>query len=142
MSFLFFLVACIVPVMVVSFKPHRLLFNFDYTSLKQDDNGHINFQFFFQAEGIQFFFICFTFFVSFFIETKYNKLNFRVVYETSSWMEICSRLIIFIWSAFLFLSSVTLLPRAENCHSDDICTCKFDINKANYGCDRNATHYN
>lgn len=128
--------------MVVSFKPHRLLFNFDYTSLKQDDHGSINFRFFFQAEGIQLFFICFLFLVISFIETRYNKLDFRVVYKTNNWMEICSELIIFLWSIFLFLSSVTLLPRAENCDSDDICTCKFDIDKANYRCNRNITLHN
>ena len=128
--------------MVVSFKPHRLLFNFDYTSLKQDDHGNIDFRVFFKAEGIQLFFICFTFFVISFIETRYNKLDIRVVYETNNWMEICSRSIIFLWSIFLFLSSVTLLPRVENCNSDDICTCNFDIDKANYGCNRNITLYN
>lgn len=131
--FFYLVVAFIVPVMVVTFKTHRLLFNFDYTSLEQD-NGNINFEFFLKAEGIQFFFIFFTFFVLSFIEARYNKLDLRIVYRSSSKMEICSRFVIFLWCIFCLLSLVTLLPTIGNCGRDDICTCKFDINKTHYGC--------
>ena len=119
--------------MVVTFKTHKLLFNFDYTSLEQS-NGNIDFEFFLKAEGIQFFFIFFTFFVLSFIEARYNKLDLRIVYRSSSKMEICSRFAIFLWCIFCLLSLVTLLPTVGNCDRDDICTCKFYINKTNYGC--------
>ena len=93
--------------MVVTFKTHKLLFNFDYTSLEQN-NGNIDFEFFLKAEGIQFFFIFFTFFVLSFIEARYNKLDLRIVYRSSSKMEICSRFAIFLWCIFCLLSLVTL----------------------------------
>ena len=85
----------IVPVMVVSFQAHRLLFSFDYSALEIDAQGVIDFAYFFQAEAIQLVFICFTFFVLSFIEVKYNKLDLRLVYKSSSYMEICSRFIFF-----------------------------------------------
>ena len=131
------IVAFIVPVMVASFQAHKLLFSFDYDALEIDGQGAIDFTYFFQAEAIQLFFICFTFFVLSFIEAKYNKLDLRVVYKSSSWMEICSRFIIFFWCLFFLLTSETLLPTAGFCEKDDICTCQFDINKTQYGCNRN-----
>ena len=133
------IVAFIVPVMVASFQAHKLLFSFDYDALEIDGQGAIDFTYFFQAEAIQLFFICFTFFVLSFIEAKYNKLDLRVVYKSSSWMEICSRFIIFFWCLFFLLTSETLLPTAGFCEKDDICTCEFDINKTQYGCNRNKT---
>ena len=136
---LLIIVAFIVPVMVVSFQAHRLLFSFDYGALENDGQGVIDFAYFFQAEAIQLFFICFTFFALSFIEAKYNKLDLRVVYKSSSWMEICSRFIIFFWCLFFLLTSETLLPTAGFCDKDDICTCEFDINKTQYGCNRNKT---
>ena len=137
----FILAAFIVPVMVVSFQAHKVLFSFDYRSLEHDGNGAIDFGFLFKAEAIQFFFICLTFFVISFIEAKYNKLDLRVVYKSNSWMEIFSRFIIFLWCIFFLLSSETLLPGFENCDKDDICTSKFDINITQYGCHQNATIY-
>ena len=137
----FIIVVFIVPVMVLSFKAHKLLFNFDYATLEEDNTGNINFGFVFQAEAIQFLFIGLTFFVLSFIEAKFNKLDLRVVYKSNSKMEICSRFIIFYWSIFCLLSSVIILPSAENCESDDICTCKYDINKSQYGCNPNVTYY-
>ena len=137
----FTIVAFIVPVMIVSFKAHRLLFNFDYATLEEDDTGDINFGFVFQAETIQFLFIGLTFCVLSVIEAKFNKLDLRVVYKSNSKMEICSRFIIFFWSIFCLLSSVTILPTAGNCESNDICTCKYDINKSKYGCNPNLTCY-
>ena len=74
--------------MVVPFQDHRILFSFDYRSLEHDGNGAIDFGFLFKAEAIQFFFICFTFFVISYIEAKYNKVDLRVVYKSNSWMEI------------------------------------------------------
>lgn len=135
------IVAFIVPVMVASFQAHKLLFSFDYDTLEIDGQGAIDFTYFFQAEAIQLFFIFFTFFALSFIEAKYNKLDLRVVYKSNSWMEIFSRFIIFLWCIFFLLSSETLLPGFENCDKDDICTCKFDINKTQYGCHQNATIY-
>ena len=137
----FIIVAFIVPVTIVSFKAHRILFNFHYATLEKDDTGDINFGFIFEAEAIQFLFIGLTFFVVSFIEAKFNKLDLRVVYKSKSKMEICSRFIIFYWSIFCLLSSVIILPSAENCESDDICTCKYDINKSQYGCNPNVTYY-
>ena len=80
--YLFILAAFIVPIMVVSFQGHKMLFSFDYRSLEHDGNGAIDFKFLFKAEAIQFFFICLTFFVISFIEAKYNKLDLRVVYKS------------------------------------------------------------
>ena len=105
------IVAFIVPVLVVSFESHKLLFNFDYTALEHDADGVIDFEFFFQAEAIHFFFIYFTFFVLSFIEAKYNKLDLRVVYKSNSKMEILSWFVIFFWGIFCLLSSVTVLPK-------------------------------
>ena len=133
------IVAFIVPVMVASFQAHKLLFSFDYDALEIDVQGAIDFTYFFEAEAIQLFFIFFTFFALSFIEAKYNKLDLRVVYKSSSWMEICSRFIIFFWCLFFLLTSETLLPTAGFCEKDDICTCEFDINKTQYGCNRNKT---
>ena len=127
--------------MVVSFQDHRILFSFDYRSLEHDGNGAIDFGFLFKAEAFQFFFICFTFFVISYIEAKYNKVDLRVVYKSNSWMEIFSRFIVFFCCVFFLLSSETLLPEFRNCDKDDICTCKFDINKTQYGCHKNTTHY-
>ena len=136
---LFILAAFIVPVMVVSFQAHKILFTFDYRSLEHNGNEAIDFGFLFKAEAIQFFFICLTFFVISFIEAKYNKLDLRVVYKSNSWMEIFSRFIIFLWCIFFLLSSETLLPGFGNCDKDDICTCKFDINKTQYWCHQNTS---
>ena len=127
--------------MVVSFQDHKILFSFDYRSLEHNGNGAIDFGFLFKSEAIQFFFICFTFLVISYIEAKYNKLDLRVVYKSTSWVETFSRFIIFFWCIFFFLSSETLLPGFGNCDKDNICTCKFDINKSQYGCYQNTTHY-
>ena len=127
------------PVLVVSFESHRLLFNFDYTALEHDGDGIIDLGFFFQAEAIQFFFIFLTFLVLSFIEAKYNKLDLRVVYKSNSKMEILSRFVIFFWGIFCLLSSVTVLPKVGNCEQDDICTCKYAMKKYRYGCNQNTT---
>ena len=125
--------------MVVSFQAHKLLFSFDYTSLEHDGHGVIDFAYFFQAEAVQLFFICFTFSVISFIEAKYNKLDLRAVYNSGSWMEIFSRFIVLFWCLFFLLSSETILPKIGFCDNDEICTCSFDINKTHYGCNRNVT---
>lgn len=125
--------------MVVSFQAHQLLFSFDYRSLEHHGHGVIDFAYFFQAEGIQLFFICFTFCVIFFIEAKYNKLDLRIVYKSGSWMEIFSRFIVLFWCLFFLLSSETILPRIGYCDNDEICTCNFGISKTQYGCSRNIT---
>ena len=135
------LVFFIVSVMVFSFQPHALLFNFDYDSLGGDGSGTIDLLFFVQSQVIQLFFIFFTFAVIFLIEAKFNRLDLRSVYKSSSKMEIRSRFIIFIWEILCLLSIVTLLPVIGSCEKDDICTCKFHINKASYGCSNNATIY-
>ena len=127
--------------MVFSFQPHALLFNFDYDSLGGDGSGTIDLLFFVQSQVIQLFFIFFTFAVIFLIEAKFNRLDLRSVYKSSSKMEIRSRFIIFIWEILCLLSIVTLLPVIGSCEKDDICTCKFHINKASYGCSNNATIY-
>lgn len=127
--------------MVLSFIPHRLLFNFDYSSLEDDGNGTVDLSFFVKSQVIQLFFIFLTFAVIFFIEAKFNRLDLRSVYKSSSKMETCSRFIIFTWEILCLLSIVTLLPVVGSCENDDICTCKFHINKANYGCNDNATIY-
>lgn len=135
------LVFFIVSVMVFSFQPHALLFNFDYDSLGGDGSGTIDLLFFVQSQVIQLFFIFFTFAVIFLTEAKFNRLDLRSVYKSSSKMEIRSRFIIFIWEILCLLSIVTLLPVIGSCEKDDICTCKFHINKASYGCSNNATIY-
>ena len=127
--------------MVFSFLPHGLLFNFDYDSLGGDGSGRIDLLFFVQSQVIQLFFIFFTFAVIFLIEAKFNRLDLRSVYKSSSKMEICSRFIIFTWEILCLLSIVTLLPVIGSCEKDDICTCKFHINNASYGCSNNATIY-
>ena len=126
--------------LVVSFKTHRLLFNFDYTYLEDDETGNTNVGFIFKAEVIQLLFTCLTFLVLCFIEVRYNKLDIRVVYKSNSKMDTCSSFIIFFWSIFCLLWSVTLLPTTENCESDNICTCKYDIDKTLYGCNQNSTN--
>ena len=126
--------------LVVSFKTHRLLFNFDYTYLEDNETGNTNVSFIFKAEVIQLLFTCLTFLVLCFIEAKYSKLDIRVVYKSNSKMETCSSFIIFFWSIFCLLWSVTLLPTTENCESDDICTCKYYIDKTLYGCNQNSTN--
>ena len=127
--------------MVISFQDHKILFSFDYRSLEHDGNGAIDFGFLLRAEAIQFLFICLTFLVIFCIEAKYNKLDLRAAYKSNSWMETFSQFIIFFWCIFFLLSSETLLPENRNCDKDDICTCKYDIDKTQYGCHQNTTHY-
>ena len=126
--------------LVVSFKTHRLLFNFDYTYLEDNETGNTNVGFIFKAEVIQLLFTCLTFLVLCFIEARYNKLDIRVVYKSNNKMDTCSSFIIFFWSILCLLWSVTLLPTTENCESDNICTCKYDIDKTLYGCNQNSTN--
>ncbi|XP_057312904.1 uncharacterized protein LOC130654358 [Hydractinia symbiolongicarpus] len=123
-----------VPVLVVSFRQHRTLFNFDYDYLA-DDAGNINMDFFVKQEAIQLLFLFLSFIAVTYIEARFNRLDLRILYRNHSWLQESSQFVIYIWGVYLCLSSVRLLPNYFQCSSNDICHCNVNINRKLHGCD-------
>eukprot|EP00111_Clytia_hemisphaerica_P005263 TCONS_00015193-protein len=129
-----FTATIVTPILLVFFRPHRLLFRFDddlFINTKSGlfEPGLFYAQFFIQ---IGFLFITYVFIV--FIEGRFNGVHLRYAFAQRNLLQEISQIVIYLWGMLQILSAVRVIPNYFQCDTSNICSCHFNINKTEYGC--------
>jgi len=119
-------------VLLLFFRPHRLLFRFDDDLFV--DNGKFKITIFYLQLFIQVAFLFLTYLAIIFIEGRFNGVDLRFAFARRNPLQEVSQVVIFLWGMLQILSAVRVVPNYFQCDSPDICACHFSINKTEYNC--------
>ena len=123
----------VTPILLVFFKPHRLLYRFD-DQLFVSSDGNLEMVPFAAQFLIQIVFLSITYVFIVFIEARFNGVDLRYALAQRNILQEVSQVVIYIWGMLQILSAVRVIPNFFQCDSANICSCRFNINKTEYGC--------